>query len=59
MYNRYVDGLGTNIPDKKSEYLSMGKRMATKGYKYPPLFLRKFVIWLMKRNDKRKLSSAV
>jgi len=50
MYNRYVDGLGTNLPANKSEYLAMGKRMANNGYKYPPLFLRKFVIRMMRKN---------
>jgi uncharacterized peroxidase-related enzyme len=44
MYNRYVDGLGTNIPENKEDYVEMGKRMAGTGYKYPPLFLRKWVI---------------
>lgn len=53
MYNRYVDGLGTNLPDQKSEYLAMGKRMATMGYKYPPLFLRKFVIRKMNKYGRR------
>jgi uncharacterized peroxidase-related enzyme len=52
MYNRYVDGLGTNLPADKSEYLPMGKRMAKTGYKYPPLFLRKFVIRMMSKNNK-------
>jgi len=56
MYNRYVDGLGTRLPDKKSEYKTMGKRMAQQGYKYPPLFLRRFVIWMMKKNEKQALS---
>jgi uncharacterized peroxidase-related enzyme len=55
MYNRYVDGLGTNLPAKKSEYKVMGKRMAQQGYKYPPLFLRRFVIWMMKKNEKQTL----
>jgi len=53
MFNRYVDGLRTNLPTQKSDYLEMGKRMAKKGYKYPPLFLRKFIIWKMQRKDKR------
>jgi uncharacterized peroxidase-related enzyme len=48
MYNRYVDGLGTNLPASKDEYGDMGVRMS-KGYKYPPVFLRRFVIWMMKR----------
>ena len=55
MYNRYVDGLGTNLPAEKSDYIPMGKRMAQIGYKYPPLFLRKFVIWMMKRNARKKV----
>jgi len=53
MYNRYVDGLGTNLPADKGEYLAMGKRMAKKGYKYPPLFLRKFVVRMMHKNGGR------
>lgn len=52
MYNRYVDGLATNLPKAKEEYRGMGVRMS-KGYKYPPLFLRKFVIWMMKRKESR------
>jgi len=55
MYNRYVDGLGTSLPADKSDYIPMGKRMAQVGYKYPPLFLRKFVIWMMKRNAGKKI----
>jgi len=54
MYNRYVDGLGTNLPPQKSDYIPMGKRMAKPGYTYPPLFLRKFVIRMMKRNGKKE-----
>ncbi len=50
MYNRYVDGLGTNLPKSKGDYAEMGKRMS-KGYKYPPLFLRKFVLWMMARKS--------
>jgi uncharacterized peroxidase-related enzyme len=55
MYNRYVDGLGTNLPGVRSDYIPMGKRMAKIGYKYPPLFLRKFVIWMMKRNARKEV----
>ncbi len=51
MFNRYVDGLATNLPKEKSDYIAMGKRLATKGYKYPPLFMRKFVIWMMNRKQ--------
>jgi uncharacterized peroxidase-related enzyme len=51
MYNRYVDGLGTNLPKSKDEYVNMGKRMS-KGYKYPPAFLRKFVLWMMERKSR-------
>jgi uncharacterized peroxidase-related enzyme len=54
MYNRYVDGLGTNLPLSKSEYIPMGERMAKKGYTYPPLFLRKFVIRMMRKNGSSK-----
>lgn len=42
MFNRYVDGLGT-IPAQPEEYREMGKRMA-KGYKLPPVILRKFIL---------------
>jgi len=52
MYNRYVDGLGTNLPKDKSEYLPMGKRLTEVGYKYPPVFMRKFVLWMMGRQKK-------
>jgi hypothetical protein len=55
MFNRYVDGLGTNLPAEKVEYIPMGKRLAQIGYKYPPLFLRKLVIWNMKRTERKKL----
>ena len=51
MYNRYVDGLNTNLPQKKEDYIKMGKRMAEIGYKYPPLFLRKFVIRRMRKKS--------
>jgi len=54
MYNRYVDGLGTNLPLSKNEYIPMGERMARKGYTYPPLFLRKFVIRMMSKNGSSK-----
>lgn len=48
MYNRYVDGLGTT-PAKTDEYPDMGKRLAKKGYKYPPLFLRRFIVKMMNK----------
>jgi uncharacterized peroxidase-related enzyme len=54
MYNRYVDGLGTNLPADSKEYIPMGKRMALRGYKYPPLFLRKFVIRMMRKGIQKK-----
>lgn len=50
MYNRYVDGLGTT-PAQADEYPDMGIRLAQKGYKYPPHFLRKFVIRMMNRRS--------
>jgi uncharacterized peroxidase-related enzyme len=53
MYNRYVDGLGTQQATK-AEHLVMGKRLAKNGYKYPPLFLRKFVVRMLNRDDKKQ-----
>lgn len=32
MYNRYVDGLGTEAPEKIEAYDKMGKQMANEGY---------------------------
>ena len=46
MFNRYVDGLGTEKATEQA-YQEMGLRMA-KGYKYPPLFLRRFILRSMK-----------
>jgi uncharacterized peroxidase-related enzyme len=54
MYNRYVDGLGTNLPDSKDDYVDMGQKMAKMGYKYPPLFLRKWVIRQMQKRNQKK-----
>lgn len=58
MYNRYVDGLNTSVPENTDDYKDMGKRLATKGYKYPPLFLRKFVIRLMGKSKVRQRERA-
>lgn len=45
MFNRYVDGLGTQ-PAAPHEYAAMGQRMASQGYQYPSAFLRKiFLYW--------------
>ncbi len=55
MYNRYVDGLGT-VPAASDEYPDMGKRLAKKRYKYPPLFLRPFIVKMM--NKKRNKPDA-
>jgi uncharacterized peroxidase-related enzyme len=54
MFNRYVDGLGTNLPQSKDEYPEMGKRLARKGYGYPPLFLRKYVIKMMNKQSQKR-----
>lgn len=35
MYNRYVDGLATTLPENPDSYIEMGKRMAFVGY-VPP-----------------------
>lgn len=56
MFNRYVDGLGTT-PAGKSEYEAMGQRMK-KGYKLPPSFLRKAVIFFMNKTARQKPSAA-
>lgn len=45
MYNRYVDGLHTTLPENDSDYGNMGVRLASKGYSYPPKFMR----WLVRR----------
>ncbi len=52
MYNRYVDGLGT-VPAASDEYPDMGKRLAKKGYKYPPMFLRPFIVKMMNKKSKK------
>lgn len=49
MYNRYVDGMNTMLPESKDEYIDMGKRMS-KGYKYPPAIIRWFVKNVMRKN---------
>ena len=54
MYNRDVDGLATNLPEHREDYVDMGKRMAGTGYKYPPLFLRKMVIRSMQKKAGKK-----
>jgi len=35
MFNRYVDGLGSLTPTDPTEYVPMGKRLATMGYVLP------------------------
>lgn len=45
MYNRYVDGLNTALPESREEYKEMGERLATKGYKYAP----SIILWLVRR----------
>jgi hypothetical protein len=32
MYNRYVDGLGTEYPKESQAYIEMGRRMHERGY---------------------------
>ncbi len=57
MFNRYVDGLGTSLPASNNDYVTMGQRLASKGYGYPPFFLRKFVVRMMEKTfsrDRRK-----
>jgi uncharacterized peroxidase-related enzyme len=50
MYNRYVDGLNTTLPESNDDYLDMGKRLAHKGYKYPPGPIRWLVRRIMRKN---------
>ncbi len=56
MFNRYVDGLGT-IPADTDEYSEMGQRMA-KGYKYPPKFLRRFIVKMMNKKARKDYQAA-
>ena len=49
MYNRYVDGLNTTLPESRHDYKDMGVRLATKGYKYAPFFLINFVRKMMRK----------
>lgn len=53
MFNRYVDGLGT-VEATPEEYPEMGTRLAKKGYKYPPLFLRKWIVRMMNRQAEKR-----
>lgn len=48
MFNRYVDGLGTSLPENPSDFKSMGQRMASRGYAYPPKILRKLMLFWTK-----------
>ncbi|MFK7787479.1 MAG: carboxymuconolactone decarboxylase family protein [Crocinitomicaceae bacterium] len=57
MYNRYVDGLGTD-PGSPEDYPDYGIRLAKKGYKYPPLFLRKFVVRMINRQSRKRANEA-
>ncbi len=50
MYNRYVDGLNTALPESRDEYKEMGERLAKKGYKYAPSIL----VWLVRRIMRKK-----
>lgn len=54
MYNRYVDGLKTPLPEKHEEYADMGKRLSTSGYKYPNAIIR----WIIRRMEKKKMQQA-
>ncbi len=51
MYNRYIDGLGAK-PATAEEVPLLGQRFAKKGYKYPPRFLRRFIVWTMNRKGR-------
>ncbi len=49
MFNRYVDGLATNVPNDKEEYKAMGARLAKKGYRFPPALLVPLVKRLLRK----------
>jgi uncharacterized peroxidase-related enzyme len=49
MYNRYVDGLNTQLPVDNQEYVKWGQRLADKGYKYAPGFILWFVRKMMRK----------
>ena len=53
MYNRYVDGLATGLPVDDQDYLKSAQRIVKKGYSYPPLFLRKWIIKILNRHQNR------
>jgi uncharacterized peroxidase-related enzyme len=50
MFNRYVDGLNTPLPESRDEYKEMGERMR-KGYSLPPFFIR----WFIRRSERKKV----
>jgi uncharacterized peroxidase-related enzyme len=50
MYNRYVDGLNTQLPVDNDEYVKWGKRLANKGYKYAPGIMLWFVRKMMRKD---------
>ncbi|MFN8715221.1 MAG: carboxymuconolactone decarboxylase family protein [Bacteroidota bacterium] len=50
MFNRYVDGLNTPLPESRDEYKEMGERMR-KGYSLPPFFIR----WIIRRSERKKV----
>ncbi|TND08354.1 MAG: peroxidase family protein [Bacteroidetes bacterium] len=55
MYNRYVDGLNTPMPEDPSDFADMGKRLAKNGYRYPNFIVRKFIIpWIEKRKKAKR-----
>jgi hypothetical protein len=59
MYNRYVDGLNTLLPESDADYAGMGRRLATVGYKYPPFPLLGMVRRMMqKATSKRRNRTA-
>jgi uncharacterized peroxidase-related enzyme len=51
MYNRYVDGLNTGLPKHEKDYEEGAKRIVKKGYAYPPLFLRKWIVRLLNKKS--------
>lgn len=50
MFNRYVDGLNTPLPESRDDYQEMAERMR-KGYSLPPFFIR----WFIRRSERKKV----
>lgn len=58
MFNRYVDGLATPLPeDPEEEYAASGKRLSKNGYLLPNFIIRKIIMYTQKRKKEKRLAS--